>query len=52
MFFRPPGTLNGINILDRSPVFDDILQGRAPGVNYLVREQVSFGLLSHIWNLS
>ena len=36
MFFRPPGTLNGINILDRSPVFDDILQGRAPGVNYLV----------------
>uniref|UniRef100_A0A0D3BFP4 Uncharacterized protein n=1 Tax=Brassica oleracea var. oleracea TaxID=109376 RepID=A0A0D3BFP4_BRAOL len=30
------GTLNDINILDRSPVFDDILQGRAPKVNYIV----------------
>uniref|UniRef100_A0A0D3DJN9 Myb-like domain-containing protein n=1 Tax=Brassica oleracea var. oleracea TaxID=109376 RepID=A0A0D3DJN9_BRAOL len=29
------GTLNDINILDRSPVFDDILQGRAPKVNYI-----------------
>ncbi|WZZ77775.1 putative nuclease HARBI1 [Brassica napus] len=35
-FFGPPGTLNDINILDRSPVFDDILQGRAPKVNYIV----------------
>ncbi|CAL9218143.1 unnamed protein product, partial [Arabidopsis halleri] len=35
-FFGPPGTLNDINILDRSPVFDDILQGRAPNVNYVV----------------
>ena len=26
-FFGPPGTLNDINVLDRSPVFDDILQG-------------------------
>ncbi|KAG2318386.1 hypothetical protein Bca52824_011599 [Brassica carinata] len=34
--FGPPGTLNDINILDRSPVFDDILQGRAPRVNYIV----------------
>uniref|UniRef100_A0A0D3CXB4 DDE Tnp4 domain-containing protein n=1 Tax=Brassica oleracea var. oleracea TaxID=109376 RepID=A0A0D3CXB4_BRAOL len=25
-FFGPPGTLNDINVLDRSPVFDDILQ--------------------------
>uniref|UniRef100_A0A0D3C2B0 Myb-like domain-containing protein n=1 Tax=Brassica oleracea var. oleracea TaxID=109376 RepID=A0A0D3C2B0_BRAOL len=32
------GTLNDINILDRSPVFDDILQGRAPKVNYIVNE--------------
>uniref|UniRef100_A0A0D3CJI0 DDE Tnp4 domain-containing protein n=1 Tax=Brassica oleracea var. oleracea TaxID=109376 RepID=A0A0D3CJI0_BRAOL len=35
-FFGPPGTLNDINILDRSPVFNDILQGRAPKVNYIV----------------
>ncbi|KAL0862816.1 hypothetical protein Bca101_041934 [Brassica carinata] len=35
-FFGPPGTLNDINVLDRSPVFDDVLQGRAPNVNYIV----------------
>ncbi|XP_018509939.2 putative nuclease HARBI1 isoform X1 [Brassica rapa] len=35
-FFGPPGTLNDINVLDRSPVFDDILEGRAPKVNYIV----------------
>ena len=35
-FFGPPGTLNDINVLDRSPVFDDILQGQAPKVNYTV----------------
>uniref|UniRef100_A0A0D3CX87 TF-B3 domain-containing protein n=1 Tax=Brassica oleracea var. oleracea TaxID=109376 RepID=A0A0D3CX87_BRAOL len=29
-FFGPPGTLNDINVLDRSPLFDDILEGRAP----------------------
>ncbi|XP_010495600.1 PREDICTED: uncharacterized protein LOC104772716 [Camelina sativa] len=29
-------TLNDINILDRSPVFDDILHGRAPKVKYSV----------------
>ncbi|XP_010513731.1 PREDICTED: uncharacterized protein LOC104789782 [Camelina sativa] len=29
-------TLNDINVLDRSPVFDDILQGHAPKVNYFV----------------
>ena len=35
-FFGPPGTLNDINVLDRSPVFDDILQGRAPKVEFIV----------------
>ncbi|XP_024004407.1 putative nuclease HARBI1 [Eutrema salsugineum] len=35
-FFGPPGTLNDINVLDRSPVFDDVLQGRAPKVSYWV----------------
>uniref|UniRef100_A0A0D3CJV7 DDE Tnp4 domain-containing protein n=1 Tax=Brassica oleracea var. oleracea TaxID=109376 RepID=A0A0D3CJV7_BRAOL len=29
-------TLNDINVLDRSPIFDDILQGRAPMVQYVV----------------
>ncbi|XP_048602103.1 uncharacterized protein LOC125580890 [Brassica napus] len=29
-------TLNDINVLDRSLVFDDILQGRAPRVQYVV----------------
>ncbi|XP_023643356.1 uncharacterized protein LOC111831939 [Capsella rubella] len=39
-FFGPPGTLNDINVLDRSPVFDDILQGHAPTVNYMVNGHV------------
>ncbi|XP_024011269.1 uncharacterized protein LOC112086533 [Eutrema salsugineum] len=29
-------TLNDINVLDRSPVFDDILHGKAPKVRYSV----------------
>ncbi|XP_010469173.1 PREDICTED: uncharacterized protein LOC104749279 isoform X1 [Camelina sativa] len=35
-FFGPPGALNDIYILDRSPVFDDILNDRAPKVKYSV----------------
>ncbi|XP_009128533.2 putative nuclease HARBI1 [Brassica rapa] len=35
-FFGPPGTLNDINVLDRSPVFDDIIQGKAPNVTFTV----------------
>ena len=35
-FFGPPGTLNDINVLDRSPVFDDVIQGQAPQVTYYV----------------
>uniref|UniRef100_A0A0D3BCD1 DDE Tnp4 domain-containing protein n=1 Tax=Brassica oleracea var. oleracea TaxID=109376 RepID=A0A0D3BCD1_BRAOL len=35
-FFGPPGTLNDINVLDRSPVFDDIIKGHAPEVTYYV----------------
>ncbi|XP_021769700.1 uncharacterized protein LOC110733939 [Chenopodium quinoa] len=33
-FFGTPGTCNDINVLQRSPVFDDILNGRAPQVNF------------------
>jgi len=32
-FFGAPGTMNDLNILDRSPVFDDIINGIAPQVN-------------------
>ena len=35
-FFGLAGILNDINVLDRSPVFDDILQGRAPKVKFKV----------------
>uniref|UniRef100_A0A0D3D8C4 Nuclease HARBI1 n=1 Tax=Brassica oleracea var. oleracea TaxID=109376 RepID=A0A0D3D8C4_BRAOL len=35
-FFGPPGTLNDIKVLDRSPVFDDIIQRQAPQVTYYV----------------
>uniref|UniRef100_A0A0D3BVZ2 DDE Tnp4 domain-containing protein n=1 Tax=Brassica oleracea var. oleracea TaxID=109376 RepID=A0A0D3BVZ2_BRAOL len=35
-YLGSPGTLNDINVLDRSPVFDDIYQGRAPRVTYMV----------------
>uniref|UniRef100_A0A0D3ARD5 DDE Tnp4 domain-containing protein n=1 Tax=Brassica oleracea var. oleracea TaxID=109376 RepID=A0A0D3ARD5_BRAOL len=35
-FFGPPGTLNDINVLDRSPVFDDIINGHAPQVTFSV----------------
>ncbi|XP_024016181.1 uncharacterized protein LOC112089666 [Eutrema salsugineum] len=35
-FFGPSGTLNDINVLDRSPIFDDIFKGRAPKVTYWV----------------
>uniref|UniRef100_A0A0D3BW03 DDE Tnp4 domain-containing protein n=1 Tax=Brassica oleracea var. oleracea TaxID=109376 RepID=A0A0D3BW03_BRAOL len=35
-FFGPPRTLNDINVLDRSPVFDDIINGQAPQVTFSV----------------
>ncbi|XP_018470894.1 uncharacterized protein LOC108842468 [Raphanus sativus] len=35
-FFGAPGTMNDLNILDRSPVFDDIINGEAPEVNFYV----------------
>jgi len=35
-YFGPSSTLNDINVLDRSLVFDDIIKGQAPQVNYSV----------------
>uniref|UniRef100_A0A0D3API2 Myb-like domain-containing protein n=1 Tax=Brassica oleracea var. oleracea TaxID=109376 RepID=A0A0D3API2_BRAOL len=35
-FFGAPGTMNDLNILDRSPIFDDIFNGNAPQVNFYV----------------
>ena len=34
-----PGTLNDINVLDRSPVFDDVEQGNTPRVKFLVNQR-------------
>ncbi|KAK2438830.1 hypothetical protein QL285_023564 [Trifolium repens] len=38
-FFGCPGTLNDINVLDRSPVFDDVEQGKTPSVNFCVNQR-------------
>uniref|UniRef100_A0A0D3ECQ6 DDE Tnp4 domain-containing protein n=1 Tax=Brassica oleracea var. oleracea TaxID=109376 RepID=A0A0D3ECQ6_BRAOL len=35
-FFGASGTMNDLNILDRSPVFDDVINGIAPQVNFYV----------------
>ncbi|GKD55541.1 putative nuclease HARBI1, partial [Tanacetum coccineum] len=35
-FFGTPGSCNDINVLHRSPVFNDVLEGRAPKVSYVV----------------
>uniref|UniRef100_A0A0D3C950 DDE Tnp4 domain-containing protein n=1 Tax=Brassica oleracea var. oleracea TaxID=109376 RepID=A0A0D3C950_BRAOL len=35
-FFGPPGTLNDINVFDRSPVFNDIINGQASQVTFSV----------------
>ena len=34
--FGSPGTLNNLNILDRSPLFDNAVRGVAPQVNFVV----------------
>ncbi|XP_033129448.1 putative nuclease HARBI1 [Brassica rapa] len=39
-FFGLPGTLNDLNVLDRSPVFDNLLEGRAPRVRYMVNNHM------------
>uniref|UniRef100_A0A0D3ARL8 Uncharacterized protein n=1 Tax=Brassica oleracea var. oleracea TaxID=109376 RepID=A0A0D3ARL8_BRAOL len=36
----PAGTLNDLNVLDRSPLFDDLLEGRAPRVRYMVNNHM------------
>ncbi|XP_021766662.1 putative nuclease HARBI1 [Chenopodium quinoa] len=35
-FFGMPGSCNDLNVLYRSPVFDDVLQGHAPPINFTV----------------
>ena len=35
-FFGTPGSCNDINVLHRSPIFNDVLEGRAPSVNHVV----------------
>ena len=38
-FFGCPGTLNDINVLDRSPVFDVVEQENTPKVNFFVNQR-------------
>ncbi|XP_021744211.1 uncharacterized protein LOC110710246 [Chenopodium quinoa] len=35
-FFGMPGSCNDLNVFYRSPVFDDVLQGHAPPINFWV----------------
>jgi hypothetical protein len=35
-FFGMPGSHNDINVLHRSPLFDNLAEGRAPEVNYSI----------------
>ncbi|XP_021741698.1 uncharacterized protein LOC110707922 [Chenopodium quinoa] len=37
-FFGIPGSCNDLNVLYRSPMFDEILHGRAPPVNFTVND--------------
>ena len=37
-FFGLPGSLNDINVLNRSPVFDDLASGNAPQFNFNVND--------------
>ncbi|KAK1439911.1 hypothetical protein QVD17_05736 [Tagetes erecta] len=37
-FFGTPGSCNDINVLHRSPIFDDVLSGRAPNMSYVVND--------------
>ena len=37
-FFGVAGSNNDINVLDRSPIFDEVLQDHAPEVNYTINE--------------
>uniref|UniRef100_A0A0D3CC35 DDE Tnp4 domain-containing protein n=1 Tax=Brassica oleracea var. oleracea TaxID=109376 RepID=A0A0D3CC35_BRAOL len=46
------GTLNDINVLDRSPVFDDILKGHAPQVTFSVNRSeyhLAYNLIDGIY---
>ena len=35
-FFGVPGSCNDINVLHKSPLFDDIINNRAPSVRYTI----------------
>lgn len=45
--FGSPGSLNDINILDQSPIFNKLLQGEASSVQFSVNGTLSFHVRSH-----
>ncbi|XP_021746195.1 uncharacterized protein LOC110712083 [Chenopodium quinoa] len=38
-FFGTPDSRNNINVHDRSPLFNDVFEGRAPSINYVVNDR-------------
>lgn len=51
-FFGMPGSHNDINVLQRSPVFDDLANSRAPPVEFSVNGRLPHGVLLSRWYLS
>jgi hypothetical protein len=45
-FFGVAGSNNDINVLNQSPLFTEVLQGRAPEVHFTVKE------LSTTWGIT
>ena len=42
--FGLPGTLNDVNVLDRSPLFENVVRGEAPAVDFVVNgNEYNFG---------
>ena len=50
-FFEVVGSNNDINVLDHLPVFNELLEVRAPKVNY-EWNQLYFRILFNIWYIS
>lgn len=51
-FFGVVGSRNDINVLYESPIFNNVLQGNEPEINFTVNGSIYKGLLSNRWNIS